>query len=78
MSAGFGVAIFVVLWWLAFFAVLPIGARSLHEADEAAAPGVERGAPQRARLGLKAVLAGGIAGLVWLAGALGICLGLFA
>ncbi len=66
MNLFLGVAIYVILWWLAFFTMLPMGAQSLHEADEASVPGVERGAPKSHRLGLKAVIATGIAALVWL------------
>mgnify|MGYP000412659075 CR=1 FL=1 len=66
MSLFLGIAIYVICWWLAFFIMLPMGAQSLHEADEAAVPGVERGAPKSHRLGLKALLATGIAAIVWL------------
>lgn len=66
MNLFLGIAIYVILWWLAFFTMLPLGAQSLHEADEEAAPGVERGAPKAHRLGLKALLASVIAAIVWL------------
>jgi predicted secreted protein len=66
MSLFLGVAIYVILWWLAFFTMLPMGAQSLHEADENAVHGVERGAPKSHSLGLKALWASGIAALVWL------------
>ncbi|MBX9746658.1 MAG: DUF1467 family protein [Hyphomonadaceae bacterium] len=72
-----GVAIYVILWWLAFFTMLPMGAQSLHEADEAGVPGVERGAPKSHRLGLKALIATGIAALVWLFVAWAISVDLF-
>jgi len=66
MNLFLGLAIYVILWWLAFFTMLPMGAQSLHEADEASVPGVERGAPKSHRLVLKALIATGIAALVWL------------
>lgn len=66
MSIFLGVAIYVILWWLAFFTMLPLGAQSLHEADEQSVPGVERGAPKSHNLALKALLASGIAAIVWL------------
>jgi predicted secreted protein len=66
MNIVMGLAIYFILWWLAFFAVLPIGAHSLHEGDEAAVAGVERGAPKTPNLGFKALLAAGIAALLWL------------
>jgi predicted secreted protein len=66
MNLFLGVAIYLILWWLAFFMMLPLGAQSLHEADEAAVPGVDRGAPRSHRLAIKAMLAGGIAAVLWL------------
>lgn len=66
MNLFLGLAIYVILWWLVFFTMLPIGAQSLHEAGEASAPGVERGAPRVHRLGLKAMLAGAVAAVLWL------------
>lgn len=61
-----GIAVFVILWWLAFFAVLPLGAKSAHEAGEAVTPGNEPGAPLMHRLPFKAALAAGIAALIWI------------
>lgn len=66
MNLFLGIAIYLIVWWLAFFTMLPLGAQSLHEADAAAAAGVERGAPKSHKLGLKAALATGIAAIVWL------------
>ncbi|MFO1018985.1 MAG: DUF1467 family protein [Hyphomonadaceae bacterium] len=72
MSPVLGVAIYVLLWWLSFFVMLPIGAQSLHEAGEDAAPGVERGAPRQHRLRSKALWAAGIAAVLWLGVAWGV------
>ncbi len=66
MNPIMGVAIYGILWWLSFFMMLPLGAQSLHEADEAAPLGVERGAPRAHKIGLKALLAAGIAAVLWL------------
>ncbi|MBL8536519.1 MAG: DUF1467 family protein [Hyphomonadaceae bacterium] len=66
MNLFLGIAIYIIVWWLAFFTMLPLGAQSLHEADEQAPPGVERGAPRAHNLGLKALLAAAIAAIVWL------------
>ena len=66
MNPVMGFAIYFILWWLAFFTVLPMGAQSLHEAGEAGAPGIERGAPRIPKLRLKAALATGIAAVLWL------------
>jgi predicted secreted protein len=77
MNLLLGLAIYVILWWLAFFTMLPIGAQSLHEADEAAAPGVERGAPRIPKLGFKALGAAAIAAVLWLFVAWAISVDLF-
>jgi predicted secreted protein len=77
MNLFLGAAIYVILWWLAFFAMLPLGAQSLHEADEQSVPGVERGAPKSHRLGLKALIASGIAAVLWLFIAWAISIDLF-
>lgn len=65
MSLFLGVAIYIILWWLSFFVMLPLGAQSLHEADEAGAPGIERGAPRVHKLGFKALLAALVAAPLW-------------
>ncbi len=77
MTLFLGIAIYIILWWLTFFAMLPIGAQSLHEADEPAAPGVERGAPRAPRLVLKMLWAAGIAAVLWLFVAWAISVDLF-
>ncbi len=66
MNVPMSIAIYILLWWLAFFTMLPLGARSPHEADEQTVPGVDRGAPRMHNLRLKALLAAGIAALLWL------------
>ena len=66
MSLFLSVAIYIILWWLAFFALLPLGARSPHEGDEATVPGVDRGAPKVTNLRKKALMAAGIAAVLWL------------
>jgi predicted secreted protein len=66
MSFFLGLAIYVILWWLSFFVMLPIGAQSLHEGEEAAVPGVERGAPRSHKLRLKMIWAAIVAAPFWL------------
>lgn len=51
------VLVFVILWWLIFFMMLPIGVRSQHEAEDGVTPGTEPGAPQRPALWKKALWA---------------------
>ena len=61
MNPVLGVAIYTILWWLAFFALLPIGAKSHHEAGEPPPPGSEAGAPLVHGLKFKALWAAAIA-----------------
>ena len=65
MTIPLGVAIYFILWWLAFFMLLPLGAQSLHEAGEAGVPGIEPGAPRSHQLGRKALWAAGLAAVLW-------------
>ena len=51
-----GIVLFVLIWWMVFFAVLPWGIR--RAGDEAL--GHDAGAPTRARIVLKAVVTTGI------------------
>jgi predicted secreted protein len=55
MQLGSIIAVFFVIWWLTFVAVLPIGDRSQHEAGEVVA-GTEPGAPVTPRLLRKALI----------------------
>lgn len=54
------IAVFFVIWWLSFVAVLPIGDRSQHDAGEVVA-GTDPGAPVTPRLLRKFLLATGVA-----------------
>ena len=63
MSAGLGVALYVVIWWTALFAVLPIGTRPIAEPDAATG---WRGAPERPQMLRKVLITTVVAALVWL------------
>ncbi len=65
MNLFLTIAIYIILWWLAFFAILPLGARSAHEEGEQYVPGAEHGAPKVHNLPLKMLLAAGIAAVLW-------------
>ena len=54
------IAVFFVIWWLSFVAVLPIGDRSQHDAGEVVT-GTDPGAPVTPRLLRKFLLATGVA-----------------
>ncbi len=54
LTAGGGLALFFVIWWILLFAVLPFGVRSQAEAGEVAA-GTDPGAPVAPALREKAI-----------------------
>lgn len=68
MQIGSIIAVFFVIWWLSFVAVLPIGNRSQSEVGEIVA-GTDPGAPATPRLLRRAliatVLAIGMTGLLF-------------
>jgi predicted secreted protein len=47
--------IYIILWWLSFFLMLPIGVRNLDETGDTGGPGQERAAPTRPLLMQKAI-----------------------
>jgi predicted secreted protein len=57
------IAIFIIWWWMALFAVLPIGVKPVTEGD--IAEGHDAGAPQAPRLWQKALWAAGAAAVLW-------------
>lgn len=59
-----GAIVYLLLWWLSLFCVLPIGTRPVAEADPAA--GGWRGAPAQPRLGRKLVGTTFLAAVLWL------------
>ena len=56
MSLTGAVVFFVILWWLCFFVVLPIGVRGQYE-DDNVVEGTEEAAPVNPMLGKKALWA---------------------
>ena len=58
-----GIIVYILIWWVTLFAVLPLWVTSAAP-DE---PGYAAGAPQRPRLLLKAAVTTGVAALIWLA-----------
>ena len=57
-----GIVVFVIIWWTALFAVLPIGTRPVQQADEASG---WRGAPERPRLLMKVIVTTIVASVLW-------------
>jgi predicted secreted protein len=56
-------AIYVVVWWIVIFAVLPLGVRSQHEAGEVT-PGSEPGAPVAPQLLTKAAITSVVSAII--------------
>lgn len=61
MQLGSIIAVFFVVWWLTFVAVLPIGAQSHHETGTKLVAGGDPGAPVMTRLPFKLLLTTGLA-----------------
>ena len=57
-------AMFLVIWWLVLFAVLPIGTRPVADADPVTG---WRGAPENPQLLRKAIITTAVSVVVWLA-----------
>ena len=55
MSLTGSIAVYVIIWWLVFFMVLPIGSREIVEQDDIE-KGQDAGAPKRTRLVFKALM----------------------
>jgi predicted secreted protein len=59
-----GIAIYLTMWWVVLFAVLPLGVRSQAEAGEIV-PGSDPGAPAIAGLKRKLVITTVVAAVLW-------------
>ena len=62
MNPVTGVVLYVMVWWTVLFAVLPVGTRPVAEAD---AHTGWRGAPARARIGIKLLATTLISAVIW-------------
>lgn len=59
-------AIYLMIWWVTFFAILPLWNVSHHEAGVKSEPGNDPGAPLMHNLGKKALINTAVAFGVWL------------
>jgi predicted secreted protein len=59
-----GIVVYLLIWWLALFCVLPIGTRPVEQADPDA--GGWRGAPAKPMLGRKLLGTTVLAAILWL------------
>jgi predicted secreted protein len=58
-------AIYVTIWWIVLFAVLPLGVRSAEEAGEERPDGADPGAPVAPQLAKKAAITTIVAAVVF-------------
>ncbi|TQV79113.1 DUF1467 family protein [Denitrobaculum tricleocarpae] len=58
-----GILVYIIVWWVMLFAVLPWGVRKVENPEE----GHEVGAPANPMLGRKALITTGLAAVVWVA-----------
>jgi predicted secreted protein len=57
-----GLVLFIIIWWTALFAVLPIGTRPVHQADQTSG---WRGAPDKPRMKMKVIVTTIVAMVLW-------------
>ena len=62
MSWVSGITLYIVIWWIALFIVLPIGTKPVAEADQTSG---WRGAPERPELGRKILMTSVLAAILW-------------
>jgi len=69
MSITGGLVIYVIIWWLVLFTILPIGVRNSYEEGVEMVPGQADGAPVRPRIlfkfGVTTLITTAIFGLIW-------------
>ena len=65
MSIFTGIMLYVILWWLAFFAMLPVGVKTAEEAGEDVGEGHATSAPVKPSLVPKAIWASVIAAVIF-------------
>ena len=66
MSLAFAISMYVVIWWIVLFAMLPIGVRTQAEEGKVA-PGTAESAPHQPRLLAKMVATTVVASMVFAA-----------
>jgi Predicted secreted protein len=63
MGWATGIMVYLVIWWIALFMVLPLGVRRVENPGR----GEERGAPERPDLVRKAIITTIVAAVLWMA-----------
>lgn len=60
-----GIVVYLIVWWMVFFTVLPLRVKGQHEGGEVV-PGSEPGAPVDPQIGYKMGLAASVTAVIWL------------
>ena len=66
MDLTFSVSVYLVVWWTVLFAILPLGAKSHHDAGIPVPGGGEPGSPVNPNLKKKFITTTWVSALVWL------------
>ena len=67
MTLAYAIALYLVIWWIVLFAMLPIGVRTSEEAGEKTSPGNAESAPHLPNLLPKMVATTVVASIVFAA-----------
>jgi predicted secreted protein len=62
MNPVTGVAMYVIIWWVTLFAVLPFGTRPVADADSTTG---WRGVPEKPRVWMKVVVTSLVSAVIW-------------
>ena len=57
--------VYLLVWWIVLFAVLPLGVRGRWESEDDGVAGAEPGAPVKPDLKRKALITTGVATIIW-------------
>lgn len=66
MSIFTGIAIYLTLWWVSLFAILPLGSRSYRDAGIEVTDGGDPGAPVNPNLKRKFITTTWVSAILWL------------
>jgi predicted secreted protein len=67
VTLAYAIALYLVIWWIVLFAMLPIGVRTAEEAGEKTSPGNAESAPHLPNLLPKMVATTVVASIVFVA-----------
>ncbi|PHZ85329.1 DUF1467 family protein [Paremcibacter congregatus] len=65
MTLANHLVVFLVVWWLVLFMVLPWGVKGHHESGDEFEAGIEPGSPVKPQIGKKMLITTGITIVLW-------------